>query len=248
MDTDKTWKRFGDVDPYFGVLTLPQYESHRLTDQARDEFFRSGEEHVLNVLGTLREINPGFCPRRTLDFGCGVGRVTLPLARTSASVLGVDIAPGMLSEARKNARERGLDNVTFADTVDGCFDLIHSFIVLQHIAPRRGMRIISDLVSRVEPGGMIALQVPYHRDAPAWRRLATPVKRKVPVINGIVNLFQGQRFGYPAMTMFCYDIPEILGIFRRAGIYDIRMILESIDTAGYANMMLYGKNEQAQRS
>jgi 2-polyprenyl-3-methyl-5-hydroxy-6-metoxy-1,4-benzoquinol methylase len=244
LNTDKVWKRFGDVDPYFGVLTQTEYQANRLTDQARDEFFRSGEDHAQKVLATLREINPAFSPSRTLDFGCGVGRVTLPLARTSACVLGVDVAPGMLSEARKNARERGLDNVRFAHTVDGNFDLVHSFIVLQHIPPHRGMRILDDLVSRVDTGGMLVLQVPYHRDAPVWRRLATVVKRTEPVINGVLNLAQGRRFRYPTMTMFCYDVPAIFGILLRAGIHEIKVTLDAPDL-GYASMTLYGEKRQA---
>jgi 2-polyprenyl-3-methyl-5-hydroxy-6-metoxy-1,4-benzoquinol methylase len=38
-----------------------------------------------------------FAPRRVLDFGCGVGRVTLPLARRVDAVVAIDIADSMLS-------------------------------------------------------------------------------------------------------------------------------------------------------
>jgi SAM-dependent methyltransferase len=244
VKTDNVWRRLGDVDPYFGVLTQPEYQFHRLTEQAREEFFRSGEEHVRKMLATLREINPAFSPCRSLDFGCGVGRVTIPLARESTGVLGVDVAPGMLSEAQKNARERGVDNVIFSHVVAGHFNLVHSFIVFQHIAPRRGLQILNDLASRVEPEGMIVLQVPYHRDAPAWRKLATVVKRKEPLINGIVNLAAGRRFTYPTMTMFCYDVRSIFTILRNAGINDIRTILDVPDR-GYASMTLYGENRRS---
>jgi SAM-dependent methyltransferase len=240
MNTDSVWKRLGDVDPYFGVLTHPKYQSQRLTDEAREEFFRSGEEHVKKTFATVREIDPEFSPCRSLDFGCGVGRVTIPLARESASAVGVDVAPGMLSEAQKNAGERGVDNVSFSHIVAGHFDLIHSFIVFQHIPPRRGLHILNVLASRLESGGMIVLQMPYHRNASALRKLVTVIKRKEPLINGIVNLAAGRRFSFPAMTMFCYDIRSVFTILRDFGIDDIRVFLD-VPEGGYASMTLYGR-------
>lgn len=247
MKTDKTWKRFGDVDPYFGVVTEAQYRSDRLTGYEKEEFFHSGEEHVKKILATLREINPSFSPSRSLDFGCGVGRVAIPLARESTSVLGVDVAPGMLSEAEKNACERGADKVCFSQTITGQFNLIHSAMVFQHIPPHRGLQILSDLASRVEPGGMIVLQMPYHRDAAVWLRSATIIKRRVPLINGMVNLAEGRKFTYPTMTMFCYDIPAVFAIFRRTGIYNVRVTLDAPEK-GYALMTLYGENRRVLRS
>lgn len=242
MNTDKTWERYGEVDPYFGVLMLNKYHSWALTDQVRDEFFRSGEGYVQILMKTLREINPGFSPISTLDFGCGVGRLTLPLARESASVLGVDVSPGMLSEAHKNSSERGVSNVRFAHEVSGCFDLVHSFIVFQHIPPRRGMRIVRDLVSRVEPGGMAVLQVPYY--ASVWHKLKTRTRHASPIIDRARNLVKGRPLNYPANTMYCYDVPSILDIFRDAGIDDIRIVLDSGAGPNYSSMTLYGWNRQ----
>lgn len=238
LNTDKAWKRFGEVDPYFGVVTHSQYHSQTLTDHVRNEFFRSGERHVRILMKTLREINPGFSPTRAIDFGCGVGRLTLPLAREAASVLGVDVSPGMLSEAQKNATERGVSNVKFARQVSGRFDLVHSFIVLQHIPPRRGLPIVRDLVSRVERGGMIVLQVTYY--ASVWRKLRTRVERVDPIIKRAHNLVIGRALNYPAITMYCYSVPSILDSFRNAGIEDIRIILDSAAGPSYSSMTLYG--------
>src|SRR5919197_457187 len=49
---------------------------------------------------------------RLLDLACGPGTVTLQLAAAAGPtgrVVGVDLAPGMLEEARRTAAERGLD-------------------------------------------------------------------------------------------------------------------------------------------
>jgi 2-polyprenyl-3-methyl-5-hydroxy-6-metoxy-1,4-benzoquinol methylase len=242
LNTDKVWKQYGEVDPYFGVISHSQYHSGGFTDQVRDEFFQSGERQSEILMQTLREINPGFSPTRTIDFGCGVGRLTLALACESTSVLGVDISPGMLSEAQKNATERGVSNVRFAHEISGRFDLVHSFIVLQHIPPRRGLPIVRDLVSRVEPGGMVVLQVPYH--ASVWRRLKTRVVHVDPITKRVRNLVQGRALNYPLMTMYCYNISSILDIFHDAGIDNsgIRMVPDSAAGRKYSSMTLYGWN------
>ena len=162
MTTDIEWEKWGARDPYFGVLTDPKFRAAALTDAAREEFFAMGRHHVDHVLHIIRcHLEGGFVPTRTLDFGCGVGRLLLPFARLGGEVVGVDISPSMLAEAKRNCDQAGLANVVLApsdDTlsaVDGDFDLVHTCIVLQHIEIARGLRIFEQLVRRVRPGGGI---------------------------------------------------------------------------------------------
>ena len=241
MNTDKTWKKYGEVDPYFGVITSDEYRSTVITDRGRDEFFRSGDRYVESLMAILRELNPEFSPRSAMDFGCGVGRLAIPLAREcDSTVLGVDVSPGMLSEARKNAANHGISNVEFTDEPSGRYDLVHSYIVLQHISPRRGLPIVRDLVSRVNPGGMIALQVPYH--LAAWRRMRSSVVRVDPITKRVNNLVHGRALNYPQLTMYCYSIPSLLEIFHEGGIDDIRLIPDSGSGPNYSSTIVYGWN------
>ena len=48
-----------------------------------------------------------------LDIGCGVGFLTLPLARESKSAQGIDINAGSIRYARANASQNGIGNVEF---------------------------------------------------------------------------------------------------------------------------------------
>jgi ubiquinone/menaquinone biosynthesis C-methylase UbiE len=58
------------------------------------------------VLSELRKLLPQ--PRRVLDLGCGYGRIAIPLAAAGHSVVGLDLCPGLLREARANADRSGL--------------------------------------------------------------------------------------------------------------------------------------------
>src|SRR5580700_5128335 len=112
MSTDTAWEEWGRRDPYFGVITNPQFRSAGIDENAKREFFASGEHHVHGVMSTIRKhIDPKFAPRTVLDFGCGVGRLLIPFAKIAEAVVGLDVSPSMLEEARRNCDEQRLHNV-----------------------------------------------------------------------------------------------------------------------------------------
>ena len=168
MGTDREWKQWGYKDPYFGVYTDQRFRNENLTDESRHAFFESGQLYLSDILDFCqRHIEPGPTFQRSLDFGCGTGRVLVPLATISDQAVGMDVSPGMLAEAKVNCDAFGLDNVTLLSSDDrlgnleGEFDLIHSFIVLQHIAPARGLRLLERLVARLATGGVLIAHVTY---------------------------------------------------------------------------------------
>ena len=168
MNTDTEWERWGSTDPYFGVLTDEKYRSRNLTADAKTEFFDSGREHVQHVLeASRRHLDPGFAPQRVLDFGCGVGRLVIPFAEIARQVVGLDVSESMLKEARKNCDDQAIENVTLLRSDDtlsllnGSFDLIHSFIVLQHIPVDRGELLLRRLLDHLNAGGVLAMHVTY---------------------------------------------------------------------------------------
>src|SRR5262245_29594400 len=144
-NTDKAWQRFGQTDPYFAVLTHSRFRAAAKEGEARREFFESGVDHVERIFATIKEnLDPEFAPRRALDFGCGVGRVTIPLARRVTQVVAIDVSDWMLDEAKKTCEEAGVRNVTLLKSDDssgklsGDFDFVAAFIVVQPIPSRRG--------------------------------------------------------------------------------------------------------------
>lgn len=244
--TDRAWEEYGKRDAYFGVLNEPRFRDASLDDSTRAEFFSSGQRHVDLVLADIhRHVAPAFAPRTVLDFGCGVGRLVIPFARVCEQVTGVDVSPSMLAEAARNCTREGVGTATFVISDDrltqvaGTFDLVHSFIVLQHIPPERGIAIMERLLSRVTEGGVAALHVTYARNAPRIRKIVNRIRRASALMNGLVNLAQRRPYTYPLMAMYEYDPSQVLDSLRSAGITDFHLRLT--DHGGHLGMMIYAQ-------
>jgi SAM-dependent methyltransferase len=233
--TDSAWIRWGERDPYFAVITDSRYRGANMTPEAKAAFFESGRHHVGYVLQTCRQLNAAFAPQRVLDFGCGVGRVLLPLAEVVERVVGVDVSPAMLAEARKNCAEQGLGNVELLPSddelsaVEGLFDLVHSCIVFQHIDIPRGRRLFSLLLDRLAPGGMGAIHVTFGKAhlAQTWGQPPMePVKPIQPATAGPVGFVFRQQSsrvsrhpdGDPEMQMNSYNLSELAFAMQRSGV------------------------------
>lgn len=99
--------------------------------------------------------------QRLLDLACGTGAVAELAATTGAEVVGVDIAPALIEQAKERAAERGLDidyrvgDAEALDFQDGSFDLVTSTCGVM-FAPDH--QAVAREVARVtKPGGRIAL-------------------------------------------------------------------------------------------
>jgi SAM-dependent methyltransferase len=243
--TDKDWEYYGKHAPYFGVLTDDRFKNENLDLDAKDAFFASGEKYTEFLFGLLDEFALSFRPERSLDFGCGVGRLTLPLAGRSKEALGVDVAEGMLAEARENSRQRGLTNTSFVQgddalsQVTGTFDLVHSFIVFQHIPPKRGEAIVKRMISLLRPDGVGALHFTYAfgSNSPLVRRLMVRAYKTVPLLFGLRNVVRGRPFNEPMMQMNEYSLNRLLRILEESGCH--RVQVRFTETSAY-RMPFYG--------
>lgn len=162
------WEELAQREPYFPVLT-----DEGIRDVA---FLKSGEEDIALLLAAIASTLGHDVPlTAALDFGCGAGRLTIPLARRATRVVGCDIAPTILEHARRNVQEAGLGNVTFiepAELGERQFDFVCSLLTFQHIPPEEGYEFIRSLLRLLAPGGVFALQLTLEPIGGGLQRLA----------------------------------------------------------------------------
>lgn len=233
MGTDTDWEKWGRDDPYFGVLSDEHYRAGNMSGGLRARFFDSGEKHIGDLLDLIRaRFVQDFYPERVLDFGCGVGRLLIPLARRCNHATGVDVARSMLEEADRNCTLMRIGNVDLVQSDDslsqvlGEYDLIHSHIVFAHINPRRGHRIIANLAKKVRPDGFIAVQVLYGCRAPWVTRFLTRLRYWLPPLNALRNIVRGRPLTEPAMQLHVYKLPRMLGDLSRLGFGEALLVTD----------------------
>jgi ubiquinone/menaquinone biosynthesis C-methylase UbiE len=191
--------------------------SETIAQDDLEQFFESGEDHVKRIWNEIEmHFVSDFRPERSLDFGCGVGRITFPLAKRSETAVGVDISTGMLEIAEKKVKLSGAENITFIkgddslSKVTGKFDFVHSFIVFQHIDPRSGMAIFKKIVELLSDNGIGVLHFEYANSvSTTGQKLRFRLYRDIPLIYSLRNLILKKR-KEPLIPMYQYDLNEIM--------------------------------------
>ncbi len=116
----------------------------------------------LDALGT-----PGPCGRaplagaRVLDFGCGSGILAIAALKLgAAAAVGVDLDPQALLATRSNAAANGVSEALVACTpeeLDGALDGRPVDVLVANILAGPLQALLPEFVSRVRPGGRLAL-------------------------------------------------------------------------------------------
>jgi SAM-dependent methyltransferase len=163
----RAWAAMGETEPHWSVLTDDRFRGERLADNLAS-FVASGESSAKGVVAMLARhgVTPEDQPR-LVEFGCGVGRVTLPLARRFPHVTGCDISPGHLAVARNAAEQAGLGIAWWQVRPDALlppppWGVWYSHLVLQHNPPPLVRHILRHAFAGLAPGGVALFQVPTH--------------------------------------------------------------------------------------
>ena len=164
------WEEFGKREPHWSVVVSEQYQQSNIQAN-EDEFYRTGEQHVQQLFGSLERNyvqHRGF--RTCLDYGCGVGRITRHLSERFEKVFAYDISLPHLQCAEDYLNKENVSNVTLShlkrvSDIQSLpkVDVAYSMIVLQHNPPPVIAFIIEALIRSLNPGGVAFFQVPTYR-------------------------------------------------------------------------------------
>jgi len=163
------WDRQARFDPLWAILSDPSKAGRRWDLQA---FLETGRREVSLLMYQLKTLGIDVARESALDFGCGVGRLTQPLATFFDQVVGIDISPEMIRLA--DGINRHPDRVRYvcsagddlAKLPSAPFSFIYSNVVLQHVEPARALQYVRELLRSTAPGGLFVFQLPSHPRPP----------------------------------------------------------------------------------
>jgi SAM-dependent methyltransferase len=130
-------------------------------DPDLERFWAGGEEAVSAILG---ELGVAIGENDSLvEIGCGVGRLTRPLAARAAHVTALDVSGEMLARARQlnpglaNVRWLHGDGESLAGVADSSVDACFSHVVFQHLpSPELTLGYVREMGRVLRPGGWAA--------------------------------------------------------------------------------------------
>jgi SAM-dependent methyltransferase len=145
---------------------------------------------------------------RVLSLGCGIGDTELLLAPHVAEVVGVDLSPAAIRQARADAAKLGLANAKFEEgtSAQGRFEVVIAIFFLHHLPDNELAALPHHVAELLVPGGIF-----YSLD-PSRQRLSGAIGRRL--VPGLMRRYQtpDERELDPRSTA---------ALFERAG-FDVR--------------------------
>ena len=94
-----------------------------------------------------------------VDYGCGIGRMTGPIASAlpDSTVVGIDPEPAMIGEARR--RHPDVQFTTDTNMPVRSTDAVFSMLVLQHLPHVEQVELVGRWVKALRPRGRVLAQV-----------------------------------------------------------------------------------------
>lgn len=236
-DTDNDWQKIAASTPYFGVLADKRFLNPTEKDLA--DFFQSGVVDINHVLDTIRQKFGTFTPRSALDFGCGVGRTLIPIARNVEHATGVDVAADMRNLATKHVAQSGVNAKVLESIPEGVtFDWVHSFIVFQHIPPERGYVLLNRIWSLLNPNGFMSLQITIFRDRTHVQEIIRDLGSFSYDGERILKYADPEAISGPGtMSMYDYDLNRIISLLNLKD--GQRLLLEHTNHGGCHGIRMY---------
>ncbi|HEU4385582.1 MAG TPA: class I SAM-dependent methyltransferase [Anaeromyxobacteraceae bacterium] len=178
---------------------------------------------------------------RVLDAPCGYGRVSLPLARLGASVLGVDRSAELLEEAERRRGDLGRERLRYllhdlrAPLAESGFDAALNLATsLGYGTEEDDVAILRTLAAAVRPGGVVAIET-IHRDAvaamlahqpsPACRLPDGTLVFEEPRLDPVAGRMESTSYwfgpagsGQKTASIRAYALTELVRLLERAGL------------------------------
>lgn len=154
-----SWNKFGEDNPMWAIMTNKD-------DWDEEDFFRTGQRSIKREMKKLDEYGIPQPTGTALDFGCGIGRLSRALCEHFEEVHGVDIAESMIKMAREKnpypdkCHYHLNEKPDLSLFEDGKFDLVLTFIVLQHMSPEFARGYLKEFARVLKQGGLLLFQLP----------------------------------------------------------------------------------------
>lgn len=208
----RDWQDMASFDPFRAI-------SGQKRNWPLEELWATAKPHMDQLFSMASFLGLPKSHDRALEFGCGVGRFLPHLAERFREVWGVDVSPSMIDLAKKyNPRCKFLLNTAgdLRSFPSDHFDLIYSFLVLQHLPDASLIaQYLGEFIRILKPSGLAVFQIP-DRLGVRWR--IQPRRRIYHLMHSLgVSSRRLQSWGLLPMRLLAMSDETVAGIVSTAG-------------------------------
>lgn len=160
----QTWQTLGRDDPLWAIASVQGKRGGKWTIE---EFLSTADADLNYYCRILKE--HASAPDRfgqVLDFGCGVGRLSLAWSKRADAVTGVDISSSMIERGKAllknvpNVQLRVNEASDLACFKSNTFDVVFSHACLQHIPWPLAAGYLREFARVCSPNGWVCFSLP----------------------------------------------------------------------------------------
>lgn len=159
------WDKAANVNPNAAI--------HPAGHQSPEAYAQSGIDDLNKLLAAIKTTNywgesKSLMPvstARIIDYGCGNGRLAIPLTDVFEDVIAVDMSYAMLQQLPRKTNLWPSLSVNCAFETPFRADMAVSISVFIHNTYENGKKIMQEIANNLIPGGYAFLQIPVYHES-----------------------------------------------------------------------------------
>ncbi len=229
MKSNIEWKKWGEIDPLYGVASWKDRGKGGKTPWQDREFYELGRSDWLDFKKHWEQY--GVDHGRCLEIGCGAGRITMHMAADFKRVTALDVSDDMLRYARERIRDKHVE-FTLSDgdrlpVPDESVTAVFSTHVFQHFNSLKDATGVFKEVYRVlGDNGSLMIHLPVYRwpiPSPVFSRTYS-LWRKINDLRAGFRRFLIKRGKWrPLMMELHYELDWLYRLLDGLGFTDIEL-------------------------
>jgi len=229
LDSNKEWKKWGELDPLFGVSSWRNKNKEGTNPWTNEDFYKLGESDWIDFRRRWEKygVNNESC----IEIGCGAGRITMQLASYFKEVHALDVSENMIKYAKKHITNplvafhmsKGIDIPLDDESAYSLF----STHVFQHLDSLSVAKDYFAEIARVlKPNGTLMIHLPIYRwpsNVRGFRQLYAIRKRVADIKANVKRVLMDFGMAKPIMRGLWYPVEFFYEELPKFGFDDIEI-------------------------
>lgn len=201
-------------------------------------YINRNESEAEDLAKLIKKVLPKETFPKVLDLGCGRGRHSLTLAENGYNVLGIDLSPQAIIEAKKKAEDRKLTNVKFKeqdmrrpldDTFDAVVNLFTTFGYF--LEDKENVKVLKSVHSMLRPKGRFMID--FLNANLVEKNLVRKESGRYENLHFDIERFIEDEMVYKKITFTGSDLDEPVQYQERVKLYDLNWFKQRFEECSF---------------